>query len=197
MNIYDWVIVALITGTALFGISKGAVTMALGVIGVFAAMFLGGRYAAPLVRNFTESVDAEAVATVVGYIIISIVVFVAMGFIARFVRVGLTVTMLGWVDKFGGVALGLLVGFMLSIGLTMAAARYTYVVDNSPGSDSPTSIVNQHISDLGRSRLDIQLTESQIVPTLIDIRRAAPGDLLGLVPDEFNTAMDTLENRIQ
>ena len=195
MNIYDWVIIAIIAVAALIGMSRGAVTMALGVVGVFVAMLLGGQFAAPLVRNFTDSVDSEALATVVGYGVIFLVVFIAMGYVARFVRIGLTITMLGWVDKLGGVALGVVVGFMLSIAVTMVAARYTYVFDSTSESGASSSLVDRYLNDLGRDRLDKQLTESELVPVLINIRNAVPGSVLGLVPNDFNTAMDTLENR--
>ena len=196
MNIYDWVIIATIAVAALIGMSKGAVTMALGVVGIFVAMLLGGQFAAPLVRNFTDSVDSEAIATVIGYGIIFLLVFIAMGYVARFVRVGLTVTMLGWVDKLGGVALGVVVGFMLSIGITMVAARYTYVIDSTSESGGATALVDRYLSDLGRDRLDRELTESELVSVLIDVRNAVPGEVLGLVPNDFNLAMDTLEDRV-
>ena len=194
MNVYDWVIVAVLVVTALIGLSKGAVTMALTVAGLFVAMLISGQFAAPVVRTFTDSVDNEALATAIGYIVIFVLIFIAIGIASRFIRIALTITMLGWTDKLGGAALGIIVGFMLSIGLTMVGARYAYVFEKSEDG-SIINRVEEFVQDRGRGRVDEYLTESELVPTLINIRNAIPGRVIGLVPGDFNTAMDTLEER--
>ncbi len=194
MNVYDWVIVAVLVVTVLFGLSKGAVTMALTVVGLFVAMLISGQFAAPIVRIFTDSVDSEALATAIGYIVIFVLIFLAIGIASRFIKIALSITMLGWTDKLGGAALGIIVGFMLSIGVTMVAARYAYVFEKSEDG-SVINRVEEFVHDRGRGRVDGYLTESELVPTLINIRNAIPGRVAGLVPGDFNTAMDTLEDR--
>ena len=195
MNGYDWIIIVILVGGALLGTWKGAITMALIFVGLFVSMLLSAQFAGPLVRIFTSSVDSEAVATAIGYVVIFVLVSVALGFVGGFIRTALKVTMLGWTDKLGGIAVGVIVGFMLSMSVTMVTARYAYVVEISEGGGI-VDRVQEFLIQGGRDRTDELLTESELVPMLINIRNVLPAKVLGLVPSDFNTAMDTLEDRI-
>ena len=195
MNGYDWVIIVILVVAALLGTWKGAVTMALIFVGLFVSMLLSAQFAGPLVRTFTSSVDSEAVATAIGYVAIFVLVFVALGFVGGFIRTALTVSMLGWTDKLGGIAVGVVVGIMLSLSVTAVTARYAYVFENLEGG-GVVDRVQEFLIQGGRDRTDELLTESELVPVLIDIRNVIPAKALGLVPGDFNTAMDTLEDRI-
>lgn len=194
MNIYDWIIVVIWALAALWGLRKGAIGMTLTVVGIIVAMWLSANFAGTLVKTFVKSIQNEALATAIGYVVIFIAVFIAAGIVGRILRTVLTFTMLGWTDKVAGVALGLVAGLLLSLGLTMVVARYTYVVDTAKGSD-PMAQVERYLSQQGRNRLDKELTQSELVPTLIHVRNAIPASMLGLVPGDFNKAIDILESR--
>ena len=194
MTVFDWILLALIIIPALLGLSKGAVTMVLTTAGIFVAMFLSGQFAERIVSTFTDSVDNEAIATALGYVIIFVAVFIAIGVLSKFVKIVLAVTMMGWLDKVAGAGIGVVAGVLLMTAATMVIARYAYVVDDeAPG--GITGRVEEFVKDKGRERLDGWLVDSSLVPITLNVRDAIPGNFIGLVPGDFSDAMDILEVR--
>ena len=194
MTVFDWILLALIIIPMLWGLSKGAVTMTLTTAGIFVAMFLSGQFAERVVGSFTDSVDNEAITTAIGYVVIFLAVFIAIGFISRFIKIVLAVTMMGWLDKLLGVGVGVLAGVLLMTAATMVAARYAYVVDDDDGGGISGS-AEKFIKEKGRERLSGWLVDSNLVSISLNVRDAIPGNFIGLVPGDFNDAMDELEKR--
>ncbi|MCH7739201.1 MAG: CvpA family protein [Chloroflexi bacterium] len=194
MTVFDWILLALIIIPVLWGLSKGAVTMTLTTAGIFVAMFLSGQFAERVVGSFTDSVDNEAITTAIGYVVIFLAVFIAIGFISRFIKIVLAVTMMGWLDKLLGVGVGVLAGVLLMTAATMVAARYAYVVDDDDGGGISGS-AEKFIKEKGRERLSGWLVDSNLVSISLNVRDAIPGNFIGLVPGDFNDAMDELEKR--
>ena len=194
MTVFDWILLALIIIPVLWGLSKGAVTMTLTTAGIFVAMFLSGQFAERVVGSFTDSVDNEAITTAIGYVVIFLAVFIAIGFISRFIKIVLAVTMMGWLDKLLGVGVGVLAGVLLTTAATMVAARYAYVVDDDDGGGISGS-AEKFIKEKGRERLSGWLVDSNLVSISLNVRDAIPGNFIGLVPGDFNDAMDELEKR--
>ncbi len=194
MTVFDWILLALIIIPALWGLSKGAVTMVLTTVGIFVAMLLSGQFAERVVGSFTDSVDNEAIATAIGYVVIFLAVFIAIGFLSKFIKVVLAVTMMGWLDRLLGVGVGVLAGILLMTAATMVVARYAYVVDDSDGGGI-SGRVEEFAKEKGRERLDGWLVDSSLVPISLNVRDAIPGNFIGLVPGDFNDAMDILDER--
>ena len=194
MTVFDWILLALIIIPMLWGLSKGAVTMTLTTAGIFVAMFLSGQFAERVVGSFTDSVDNEAITTAIGYVVIFLAVFIAIGFISRFIKIVLAVTMMGWLDKLLGVGVGVLAGVLLMTAATMVAARYAYVVDDDDGGGISGS-AEKFIKEKGRERLSGWLVDSNLVSISLNVRDAIPGNFIGLVPGDFNDAVDELEKR--
>lgn len=194
MTVFDWILLALIIIPMLWGLSKGAVTMTLTTAGIFVAMFLSGQFAERVVGSFSDSVDNEAITTAIGYVVIFLAVFIAIGFISRFIKIVLSVTMMGWLDKLLGVGVGVLAGVLLMTAATMVAARYAYVVDDDDGGGISGS-AERFIKEKGRERLSGWLVDSNLVSISLNVQDAIPGNFIGLVPGDFNDAMDELEKR--
>jgi hypothetical protein len=168
------------------------------IAGIFVAMLLGAQFAGRIVPTFTDSITNEAVITALGYIIIFIAVFVAVSVLSSLLKVAMTITFTGWIDKIAGIAVGLAIGVLLSLALTMFLARLAYVFAPGDRGDQQklNAVVEQHIQSGARDKIDSVLTESALVPVLIDISNVLPADALGLVPADFRTAFDILESRI-
>ncbi len=194
MTVFDWILLALIIIPTLWGLSKGAVTMVLTTLGIFVAMFLSGQFAERIVSSFTDNVDNEAIATAIGYVVIFIVVFIAIGFVSKFIKIVLAITMMGWLDKLLGAGAGVLAGILLMTAATMVVARYAYVVYESDGGGIAER-VEEFAKEKGRERLDGWLIDSSLVPISLNVQNAIPGNFIGLVPGDFNDAMDILEER--
>ncbi|MEX0763212.1 MAG: CvpA family protein [Dehalococcoidia bacterium] len=198
MNLFDWVLIVLFAIGALWGFRAGLVDGVLTVVGIYVALLLSGQFAGRVLGIFTDNVESEALATAIGYVVIFVAVFIATKIVGKIIKTGMNLLLLGWVDKLGGLALGLVAGLLLAGGLTAVSARYAYVVDNS-GDNGDAGVIEQaerFLEGTVRNRVDGWLVNSEITSVILDIREALPGGMLGMAPADFNTALDILETRI-
>ncbi len=196
MNLFDWALIALFAFGALYGYKSGLIQSALNLIGVFVAMWLSSRFASVIVSNFTDDLESEALTTAIGYVVIFIAVFIGVQIVGKIARTMLGILFLGWVDKLGGIALGVVIGVILTGGLTTVSARYAYVFDESDDPSLVNRLVEDGLNKAGRGRVDTWLVESQLVPTVLDVRDALPGDMLSMVSGDFTIALDILQKRV-
>ncbi len=198
MNILDWVLLVLFVLGALWGYKSGLVDGLLTVVAVYVAMVLSGQFAGRIVGIFTDSVESDALSTAIGYVVIFALVFLASRVVAKIIRTTLTVMFLGWVDKLGGMALGLIAGFLIAGAAVTVLARFTYTFE---GPDASGNVIEQaaskFVTDTAREKLDEQLAQSTLTEAIVEVRSALPGAALGMMPDDFDTALDILEARIE
>jgi hypothetical protein len=106
------------------------------------------------------------------------------------------------VDTVGSLALGLVMGVVLSGALITVVARYSSdlpleQLELAPGEIISNLPVEVPIERAGiQKKLNTALVESTLVPVFLDIRSAIPGHALGFVPDDFKVALDVLEAEI-
>jgi membrane protein required for colicin V production len=204
MNIFDWVLVAVFVIGALLGLKWGLVQSVLNFIAVYAAMLVGAQVADGLVAHVTDDVQNESVATAIGYVVIFLSVFIIAQIVGKIIRPMLTIIFLGWVDKLGGVVVGVLLGAILVTGVVTAMARVAYPQDEailveiedlvSGDMEAAKERLYQELAGrYGRDTLKEWLADSSLVPKVLDTRSKLPANVLGLVPGEFATALDTLE----
>lgn len=209
MNFFDWVLIALFVIGAAWGFRKGLVDAVLLVASIYVALLLSGQFASRLLVTFWDAADQQALATAAGYVIIFVAVFVAGRVVSHIVKSSLRRVRLNWLDKAGGVVVGIIAGVLLAGGLMAVTARFTYVVDdtstnttNGGGGFSPEVLVEQlretaesYLVDSGRENTDRWMVESEVVGILLDVRDVLPGGSLGMAPEDFNTALDILDDR--
>jgi membrane protein required for colicin V production len=204
MNIFDWVLVAVFVIGALLGLKWGLVQAILNFIAVYAAMLVGAQVADGLVAHVTDDVQNESVATAIGYVVIFLSVFIIAQIVGKIIRPMLTIIFLGWVDKLGGVVVGILLGAILVTGVVTAMARVAYPQDEailveiedfvSGDIEAAKERLYQELAErYGRDTLKEWLADSSLVPKVLDTRSKLPANVLGLVPGEFATALDTLD----
>ena len=204
MNIFDWVLVAVFVVSALLGLKWGLVQSILNFVAIYVAMLVGAQIADGLVARVTDDVQNESVATAIGYVVIFLGVFIIAQIVGRIIRPMLTIIFLGWVDKLGGVVVGVLLGGILVIGAVTAMARVAYPQDEailveieelaSGNFEAAKERLYQELAErYGRDALKEWLADSSVVPGVLDTRSKLPANVLGLVPGEFATALDTLE----
>jgi len=208
MTIFDWVLVALFVAGALLGLKWGLVQSALNFIAVYVAMLVGAQFADGLIERFTDDIDNESITTAIGYIVIFLAVFIAAQIAGKAIRTMLKIVFLGWVDRLGGVLVGALLGSILVIGAVTAMARIAYPQDEvilANIADIDITAGVEGIADAARERLYQELAErygrdtlrgwmadSSLIPTVLDVTDAIPANVLGLIPGEFASALDTL-----
>ena len=204
MNIFDWVLVAVFVVSALLGLKWGLVQSILNFVAIYVAMLVGAQIADGLVARVTDDVQNESVATAIGYVVIFLSVFIIAQIVGRIIRPMLTIIFLGWVDKLGGVVVGILLGGILVIGAVTAMARVAYPQDEailveiedlaSGNLEAAKERLYQELAErYGRDTLKEWLANSSLVPGVLDTRSKLPASVLGLVPGEFATALNTLE----
>jgi len=204
MNIFDWVLVAVFVVSALLGLKWGLVQSILNFVAIYVAMLVGAQIADGLVARVTDDVQNESVATAIGYVVIFLGIFIIAQIVGRIIRPMLTIIFLGWVDKLGGVVVGVLLGGILVIGAVTAMARVAYPQDEailveieelaSGNFEAAKERLYQELAErYGRDALKEWLADSSLVPRVLDTRSKLPANVLGLVPGEFATALDTLE----
>jgi uncharacterized membrane protein required for colicin V production len=205
VNFLDWVLIALFAIGAIWGYRKGLVDAALLAASIYIALLLSGQFAGRVLGLIWKDVESEALNTAIGYVIIFVGVFIAGRVLSAIIKKSLKAVYAGWVDKAGGIVVGLVIGLLLTGGLTAALARYTYVVDKegagNPDSGDPNFVeqmknaAEDFLVDSARENFDEWLTRSEVVGVLLDVRDALPGSALGIAPEDFNTALDILESK--
>ncbi len=207
MNFLDWILIVLFALGALWGLKTGLVGAFFNVVVIYVALLLSGLFAGQVLDLFWDGVENESVSTAIGYVVIFAVVYLAGKLATRIVRAGLKITMLGWVDRLGGLAVGVVAGFLLAGGMMAVMARYTYVIEDREtagisgglSKDEITArlrnLAEDHLADSARENVDGWLVGSEVVPVLIDVRNVLPGGMLGMAPSEFGTAIDILESK--
>ncbi|MDA0676497.1 MAG: CvpA family protein [Chloroflexi bacterium] len=209
MNFLDWILIAIIVLASLWGLRKGLVDAVLMAVSLYVALFLSGLFAGRVLSLVWKDVDNQAIATAIGYVVIFIGVYIASSIVSKIIKSSLKKVKFGWIDTVGGVLVGLIAGLLLTGGLMAVAARYTYVVDekgagveDGPGGLSAEAVIRQlrqaaesFLVGSSRDAIDGQLTKSEVIGVLIDIRNVLPGSALGMYPEEFNTAIDILESK--
>ena len=197
MNWLDWILITIVAMGAYTGFKVGLIQAAL----VFVAMFVGWVFAGQVSNKvgglFDTSLSNDTIVTVATYAVLMITAIIISGFVAKIVKPILSIFTLGltsMADKLGGLALGLLVGFVMVLAVIIAGARLTYDFDpNILDGSLPAGITKQlpEIADVSEG-LEKALTESEIAVTTVRITDALPAGALGLAPSDFGIALDIL-----
>ncbi len=156
MSWLDLVIVVVLAVGAFLGLRMGIIKAVLSLAGVIVGVVLAGQYyvtLADVLPFFSETSDA---AKIVSFAIILIVVMVIAAVAARFLKWAASVMMLGWVNRLGGAALGLVLGAIFCGALVAIWVKWLGAGDT--------------------------ITESMIAPVLLDKFPM----VLALLPDEFD-----------
>jgi len=191
MNWMDIIISIVALVGLVIGWRMGLLGAIFNVLGVVVGVFLAARFSDDISAWFTERGTSDAIATVLGYVVIIVAVFVGAQVARGFAKRMLNLVFLGWVDSLGAIAVGLLFGFALSGALILATARFS--------GDLPEEGALGTLVEMTGIRGNIQdeMVESTLVPVFIDVTNALPADALGFIPGDFRLALEVLELRIE
>ena len=201
MNLLDWIFAGIFVLSALWGYKAGLVNLLVNTVAIYVGLFFSGLFAGRILSLIWDGVESKAISTAIGYIIIFIGVFlvsrIAVSIINKTTKS--FSSQMGWGNKLGGILIGLFAGILIAGGLMTAGARYTYSLPQSTANQSTDSIqlmienvARSYVEGSVREKLDNWLIESQIVPSLLNLR----GFVIEFAPDDFGVSLDILENRI-
>ncbi|MEE8442940.1 MAG: CvpA family protein [Dehalococcoidia bacterium] len=189
MNWLDIVIVIVALVGLIIGWRMGLLGAVFNTLGVVVGVFIAARFSDDIASWFTDRGAAAAIATVLGYVVIIVGVFVAAQVARGFVKRVLNLVFLGWIDSMGAIGVGLLFGVALSGALILGLARYS--------NDLPEGGMGTIIELSGfRGTIQDAMVESSLVPAFIEATDAIPADAMGFVPEDFKEALDLLKHRI-
>jgi len=198
MNGLDWILIILFAVGAFWGYKSGLITGVLTVIALFVASIISGQFSERLVSLISNSVEGEALSTAIAYVAIYVVVFILARMLAKGIKAGLKVVLLGWVDKVGGVALGIVAGVIIIGAVVGAGARYAYVVEDEDkvySEDVLKQMARTFAASAAREGVDGLLKGSTVTGVVVDIYRILPAGGLGMLPGDFDIAFDLLDQR--
>jgi membrane protein required for colicin V production len=168
LNGLDYAIIAIIGFGALYGLGRGALRMATSILslalGLYAASTWYLRVAAYVEKLFKTS---PTLSQVIGYALVFILVFVAIGYAGRRIIMLVNLINLGCIDRLAGGVFGAVLGVILA-GLTILAMT-AYMAPNPP-----------------------MITNSQFAPTVLAYNEA----LLAYVPPEVKKEYETKRDQV-
>lgn len=107
MNAFDFVVLAAVAFGALHGLRNGLLTMVTSLVALIAALYLASVHyvetAAIIAHQFGTN---PTLATVLGYVAVFLVVFIAVQFVGGMIVGVLRMASLGWIDRLAGGFLG-------------------------------------------------------------------------------------------
>ena len=189
MTVFDWALIIIFALAALWGFRNGLIDSLLTVIGTYVALLLSGQFASRIVNFFVDDIKSQALATAIGYVLIFLAVFIAARILGKMLKTGTKMLLLGWVDKLGGLAFGVVAGALLVGATVSVAARFVY----DPVSKSPIPAQERQFRD----RLHGWMVKGTISEMAIDAREVVPADVLGIMPSDFARSLDALKTDIQ
>ena len=208
MNWFDFVLLAILIVSLLYGMQSGLIKAAFVAVGGYAGWLLAGQFGGRVGSLFDNSLGNETLVSVISYAIIIVGALIVASIAAKIVKPFLTVFTLGMsnmVDKLGGLVLGLLIGVSIAGALIIGAARLTYDFETSILTDK---VPDQVVGNVGqieeqlakvesvKENLETALGESQLVATFVNVVDSLPGDALGFIPADFMEALKILKAQI-
>lgn len=127
MNWIDAVILVVWGITAIWGFAAGLLQVVLPLCVTIAGLALSSRFAEDVGNLFSRLTDSEDIQTIAGFILIFLGLFI-VGLVAGFClrKVLGLIPLFGLVNRLGGIAAAILVGFLLLSGLLTAVQQHPF-----------------------------------------------------------------------
>ncbi len=107
MNAFDFVVLAVVVFGALHGLRQGLLTMVTSFIALIAALYLASVHYTEAAGIIGREFGTNAtLATVLGYVAVFLIVFIAVQFVGGMIVSVLRMASLGWIDRLAGGFLG-------------------------------------------------------------------------------------------
>ena len=197
MNWLDFLIIAILLITVLWGFVTGLIDMAFAVVGAVVGWWLAGQYAGELsgMLGITQGSAVDTFVSSIAYpLIIAVagaVVYLAGKILRPFIMIG-TLGLAAMADKLGGLLVGLLIGLIAAVAIITAAGRLAYDFQLPESDIAPVRQVLDSVENRRASVRDA-LEASVIASGFLTVRDTLPeGAFDFVIPDEFGAALDLI-----
>ena len=128
MNWLDIALLVIIAFSTFTGLKTGIIKSVLSLAGLIVGIILAGRYYTALAGNLTF-IPQETLAKIAAFLIILVGIMVIANVIASLLKFAVSVVMLGWVNRLGGAAFGLVMGATFCGALLAVWGKYLGIGD--------------------------------------------------------------------
>ena len=206
MNWIDIVLLVIVLVCLIWGMQTGIMRVLFVAVGIVVGWWFAGQFAddvGGLASGFPPLNSIIAAAAYWIIIIGTAVLVKKAGDLLRTVIVIGTLGTAGFLDKLGGLLLGLVIAIALTsaviIALTRLSADFTLITpDVSVPLTGVTVMSGGEVAVIENQRdaLINGLAESRVVDAFLTARDYLPEGMLGLAPGDFQTSFDILETHI-
>ncbi|MQG24291.1 MAG: CvpA family protein, partial [SAR202 cluster bacterium] len=191
---YDWILIAPIVLGVVMGYRMGLIKNVLYIVLVAITMIIGGLLSQMIVDAIGLELESDGLVTVIGYGILLIAGFLGVQLFSGVVQMIISKLTFGIGDKVnavGGLASGLVLGFLVTTIIVNITARWTYTPDEEEdgrleiSEEAISKMFENSIKDTSREAADKILRESLMVGVVIDVKNLLGGQFLGIIPGEF------------
>ena len=123
MNSFDIAGLCLIAISALIGSRVGAIKALMLFVGLGVGVYFAGSYSQTLSAEL-QFIDNPNFSYIAAFAFIFVSIMIVASLVAGVIRKILSLLMLGWIDKFGGLVLGVLVGISLFFGIASLLVNF-------------------------------------------------------------------------
>ena len=201
---YDWLLIAPIVLGVILGYRMGLIKNILYIVLVAIAMVIGGFLSQMIVDAIGLELESDGLVTVIGYGILLIAGFLAVQLFSGTIEMIMNKLTFGIGDKvnsIGGLASGLVLGFLVTTIIVNITARWTYTPDEEEdgrleiSEEAIAKMFENSIKDTSREAADKIIRESIMVGVVIDVKNLLGGQFLGIIPGEFSDTLDIADER--
>lgn len=201
---YDWILIAPIVLGVVMGYRMGLIKNVLYIVLVAITMIIGGLLSQMIVDAIGLELESDGLVTVIGYGILLVAGFLGVQLFSGVVQMIISKLTFGIGDKVnavGGLASGLVLGFLVTTIIVNITARWTYTPDEEEdgrleiSEEAISKMFENSIKDTSREAADKILRESLMVGVVIDVKNLLGGQFLGIIPGEFSDTLDIADER--
>ena len=201
---HDWILIAPIVLGVVMGYRMGLIKNVLYIVLVAITMIIGGLLSQMIVDAIGLELESDGLVTVIGYGILLIAGFLGVQLFSGVVQMIISKLTFGIGDKVnavGGLASGLVLGFLVTTIIVNITARWTYTPDEEEdgrleiSEEAISKMFENSIKDTSREAADKILRESLMVGVVIDVKNLLGGQFLGIIPGEFSDTLDIADER--
>ncbi|MEC7837671.1 MAG: CvpA family protein [Chloroflexota bacterium] len=201
---YDWLLIAPIVLGVVLGYRMGLIKNVLYIVLVAVTMIIGGFLSQMIVDAIGLELESAGLVTVIGYGILLIAGFLSVQLFSGTVEMIMNKLTFGIGDKvnaIGGLASGLVLGFLITTIIVNITARWTYTPDEEEdgrleiSEEAISKMFENSIKDTSREAADKIIRESLMVGVVIDVKNLLGGQFLGIIPGEFSDTLDIADER--
>ena len=167
-------------------------------------MIIGGFLSQMIVDAIGLELESDGLVTVIGYGLLLIGGFLGVQLFSGVIQAIVSKMTFGIGDKVnqvGGLASGLILGFLITTIIVNITARWTYTPDEDEdgrleiSEEAIAKMFENSLKDTSREAADLVIRESIMVGVVIDIKDLLGGQLIGIIPGEFSDSLDIAQQR--